>query len=87
LKTSTPTLPGSGQTKPALACQRLRLTATADQPTGINFPPPGEHSDQAQNDSKLVVELRWRLLCKTDTLRKRSKRKLAFTTQAFFKRA
>ena len=82
-KTSAPTLPGNRQTKPAFAHQNLRRNAKANQPTDLNFAPPCQSSDQAQNDPKLVAELRWRLLPKADALPKRSKRKLAFTAQAF----
>jgi hypothetical protein len=71
-KTSAPTLPGNGQTKPAFAYQNLRRSANADQPTGLNFPPPCQSSDQAQNDPNLVAEPRWRLLSKADALPKRS---------------
>jgi hypothetical protein len=48
-KTSAPTLPGNGQTKPAFAFQRLRRSANADQPTGLNFAPSGERGDQIFN--------------------------------------
>jgi hypothetical protein len=65
-------LPGNRQTKPTVAHQNLRRSANADQPTGLNFPPPCEPNDQAQNDPKLVSKPRWRLLSKADALPKRS---------------
>jgi hypothetical protein len=69
-KTSAPTLPGNRQTKPAFAHQNLRRNAKANQPTGLNFAPPCQSSDQAQNDPKLVAEPRQLLLSKTDALPK-----------------
>jgi hypothetical protein len=82
-KTSAPTLPGNGQTKPAFAHQNLRRSANADQPTGLNFPPPCQSSDQAQNDPNLVVEPRWRLLSKADALPKRSTESGLLLTKPF----